>query len=51
MKQRDEDLAREIELLKHRLEEVELLAKGRGFPSIFHFKHTHTPVDVKAKPT
>ncbi|KAF8411108.1 hypothetical protein HHK36_003647 [Tetracentron sinense] len=48
MKQRDEDLAREAELLKHKLEELEHLAKGRGLTGIFNFKHAHATEDGKS---
>lgn len=51
MKQRDDDLAREIELLKQKLEEIEHLAKGRGLSGILHFRHAHTTEDGKPKPT
>ncbi|KAH7533157.1 hypothetical protein FEM48_Zijuj04G0100500 [Ziziphus jujuba var. spinosa] len=51
MKQRDEDLARELELLKHKLEELEQLAKGRGLAGIFHFLPNHAPEAGKAKST
>ncbi|KAL4204712.1 hypothetical protein AMTRI_Chr01g133390 [Amborella trichopoda] len=40
LKQRDEDLAKEVELLKHKIEELEHLAKGRGLAGVFNFKHT-----------
>ncbi|XP_052179206.1 uncharacterized protein LOC127792647 [Diospyros lotus] len=51
MKQRDEDLAREVELLKHKISELEQLAKGRGLGSIFNFKHTaHSTDNGQAKP-
>ncbi|KAK0589804.1 hypothetical protein LWI29_018683 [Acer saccharum] len=49
MKQRDDDIAREVELLKHKLEELEQLAKGRGLSGLFHFKHPHHAEDEKAK--
>lgn len=49
MRQRDEDLKREVELLKHKLEELEQLAKGRGLSSIFNYKHTPTENDKLAK--
>lgn len=51
MKQRDEDLARELEHLKHKLEELEQLAKGRGFAGIFHFRQNQAPEAGQAKPT
>lgn len=50
MKQKDEGLAREIELFKHRLEVLEQLAKGR-LPRYFHFMQTYSPVAVKVEPT
>ncbi|KAL5571058.1 hypothetical protein UlMin_020655 [Ulmus minor] len=51
MKQRDEDLAREIELLKQRLEEIEQQMKGRGLSGIFNFgnAHAHANEDGKGK--
>ncbi|KAF8409172.1 hypothetical protein HHK36_005246 [Tetracentron sinense] len=48
MKQRDDDLAREVELLKHKLEELEHLAKGRGLSGIFNFRHAHATEDGKS---
>ncbi|PON41496.1 Optic atrophy 3-like [Parasponia andersonii] len=51
MKQRDDDLVREIELLRKKVEEIEQLAKGRGLSGILNFRHTHTTEDGKAKPT
>ncbi|XP_059435216.1 OPA3-like protein [Corylus avellana] len=51
MKQRDDDLAKEIELLRHKIEEVEQLAKGRGLAGIFNFKHAHVIEDGKPKCT
>ncbi|KAJ9686216.1 hypothetical protein PVL29_015222 [Vitis rotundifolia] len=50
LKQRDEDLAREVEQLKHKLEELEQLAKGRGLSGLFNFKHAHATEDGKALP-
>ncbi|XAR72578.1 hypothetical protein NMG60_11019265 [Bertholletia excelsa] len=47
MKQRDEDLAREIELLKHKIGELEQHAKGRGLSGMFNFKHAHGTEMVK----
>ena len=41
MKQKDEELTREIELFKWRLEELEQLAKGRGLVGFFSLKHGH----------
>lgn len=49
MKQRDEDLAREVELLKQKLQEIEQLAKGRGLGGIFQFKHSAAEEEKAAK--
>ncbi|KAK9936456.1 hypothetical protein M0R45_013298 [Rubus argutus] len=38
MKKRDEDLSREVELLRSKYEELERLAKGQGLGGIFNFK-------------
>ncbi|KAJ0111023.1 hypothetical protein Patl1_02368 [Pistacia atlantica] len=51
MKQRDEDLAREIELLKQKLAELEELSKGRGLSGLFHIRHPHHTDNEKAKST
>lgn len=40
MRQKDEELARELEQLKHRMSELEHLAKDRGLGSIFSFRHS-----------
>ncbi|XP_042519060.1 optic atrophy 3 protein homolog [Macadamia integrifolia] len=48
MRQKDEELAREVELLKHRLEELEHLARGRGLSGLFNFKHPQATEDVKS---
>ncbi|XP_010260369.1 PREDICTED: OPA3-like protein [Nelumbo nucifera] len=48
MKQRDEELAKEIEHLKHTLEEIEQLAKGRGLSGILNFRHFHAAEDGKS---
>ncbi|KAH6780642.1 Optic atrophy 3 protein [Perilla frutescens var. hirtella] len=48
MRQRDEELAREVEQLKHRMSEIEQLAKERGLSSVFHFRHLKV-VDNKTK--
>ncbi|KAK1322605.1 hypothetical protein QJS10_CPA03g00095 [Acorus calamus] len=47
MKQRDEDIAKEVELLKHRLNEIERLARGKGLTGLFNFKHGHVPEESK----
>ncbi|PKI42738.1 hypothetical protein CRG98_036866 [Punica granatum] len=51
MKQRDEELSREVELLKHKLEEVEELAKSRGLGGILNFRHAHATANDRAKPS
>ncbi|KAF3958815.1 hypothetical protein CMV_016307, partial [Castanea mollissima] len=38
MKQRDDDLTKEVELLRHKIEELEKLAKTRGLAGIFNFR-------------
>lgn len=38
MKKRDEDLSREVEVLRSKYEELERLAKGQGLSGIFNFK-------------
>lgn len=40
MRQKDEELARELEQLKHRMSQLEQLAKDRGLSSIFGFRHS-----------
>lgn len=49
MKQRDEDLAREIEGLKNKISEIEQLARGKGLGSIFNLRHTHEIKDKQEK--
>lgn len=51
MKQRDEDLAREIELLKQKLEELEHLARARGLTGLFEFRHAHATDNSKIVPS
>ncbi|CAL5394594.1 unnamed protein product [Camellia sinensis] len=50
MKQRDEDLAREVEILKQKIAEVEQLAKGQGLGGMFNFRHAHSARDGHSKP-
>lgn len=40
MRQKDEELARELEQLKHRMSQLEQLAKDRSLSSIFGFRHS-----------
>lgn len=51
MKQKNEDLAREVELLKQKLEELEQLAKGQGLGRIFNFKLARVAEVGEAKQT
>ncbi|KAJ6975720.1 hypothetical protein D5086_024943 [Populus alba] len=51
MMQRDEELAKEIQVLKQKLDEVEQLARGRGLGGFSHFKHGHATEDGNGKPT
>lgn len=46
MRQRDEALAREIELLHNKLQELEQIAKNRGLGGIFKF-NVADPKDLK----
>ncbi|XP_061345307.1 uncharacterized protein LOC133291126 [Gastrolobium bilobum] len=50
IKTRNEELARELELLSQKLEELEQLARGRGLAGILNFKQTHASEDRKSKP-
>ncbi|KAL2466599.1 Optic atrophy 3 protein (OPA3) [Abeliophyllum distichum] len=45
MKQRDEDLAREVELLKHRIASLEQVAKDQGIGGFLNFKRGNTTED------
>ncbi|KAK7306609.1 hypothetical protein VNO77_44559 [Canavalia gladiata] len=42
IKQSNENLAEEVELLKHRLQELEQLARQRGLTGILNFRHGNT---------
>ncbi|CAI9087362.1 OLC1v1021419C2 [Oldenlandia corymbosa var. corymbosa] len=42
MRQRDEDLAREVELLKKKLQELEQLAQKRGLAGVLGFRNART---------
>ncbi|XP_062095797.1 OPA3-like protein [Humulus lupulus] len=50
MKQRDDDLLREVESLRRKLEELEQLSKGRGLGGVFHFKHATAEAGNSTKP-
>lgn len=45
----DADMAREIEILKQKIENLEQLSKGQGLRGLFHFKHPHITEAEKAK--
>ncbi|KAL6991125.1 hypothetical protein U1Q18_009244 [Sarracenia purpurea var. burkii] len=47
LRQRDEEVAREVEHLKLKLEELEQLARGRGLAGVLNFRQTHSE-DVKS---
>ncbi|KAF2295040.1 hypothetical protein GH714_031196 [Hevea brasiliensis] len=47
MKQKDEEIAREVEVLKQKLEELEQLVKERGLAGFFNFRHGHVLKDEK----
>ncbi|GAV75963.1 OPA3 domain-containing protein [Cephalotus follicularis] len=51
MKQRDEELAREVEILKYKLEELEQLARGQGLAGIINFRHATSGQGGKARPS
>lgn len=48
MRQRDEELALEVELLKQKLAEIEQMAKGRGLAGVFTLRQAQAG---EAKPT
>ncbi|KAK4399169.1 UNVERIFIED_CONTAM: OPA3-like protein [Sesamum calycinum] len=48
LRQQDEELAKEVELLKQKLAEIEQIARGRGLAGVFNFRHAHIE---EAKPT
>lgn len=48
MKQKEEDLMREVEELKQKLSEIERLARGRGLSGILSFRHDHAPEGSKS---
>ncbi|KAA8519730.1 hypothetical protein F0562_013986 [Nyssa sinensis] len=51
MRQRDEELARELEFLKDKLQEIEHLARGRGLAGVFNLKQAHAEDGKLVKPT
>ncbi|CAL1410288.1 unnamed protein product [Linum trigynum] len=50
MRQRDEDLAKEVESLKRKMDEIEQLARSRGLSGIFHLKHSSNEQEKTTKP-
>ncbi|KAA8526326.1 hypothetical protein F0562_008471 [Nyssa sinensis] len=50
MKQQDEDLAREVGFLQHKIAELEHLAKGRGLGGLLNLRLGHGTEDGQAKP-
>ncbi|XP_057764420.1 OPA3-like protein [Salvia miltiorrhiza] len=48
MRQRDEELAQEVELLKQKLAEIEQMAKVRGLAGVFNFRQAQAE---EAKPS
>ncbi|EYU28025.1 hypothetical protein ABFS82_13G102100 [Erythranthe guttata] len=40
MRERDDELAKEVELLKQKMAEIEQMAKGRGLAGVFNFRNT-----------
>lgn len=49
MKQKNENLAEELELLKHRIQELEQMARGRGLTGILNFRPGNTENVGKAE--
>ncbi|KAG6392008.1 hypothetical protein SASPL_146210 [Salvia splendens] len=48
MRQRDEELAQEVELLKQKLAEIEKMANARGLAGVFNFRQAQAE---EARPT
>lgn len=48
IKTKNEELAREIELLAQKLEELEQLSRGRGLLGTLNFRHTRVSEDRKS---
>ncbi|KAI3719750.1 hypothetical protein L6452_20654 [Arctium lappa] len=49
LRQRDDDLAREIEMLKYKINEIERVAKGQGLGTLFNFRKPHSVEDEQSK--
>ncbi|RZR83095.1 hypothetical protein BHM03_00009650 [Ensete ventricosum] len=48
MKQKEEELVREVEQLKQKLSEIERLAKGRGLSGFLNFRHGQALEGIKS---
>ncbi|TKY71771.1 OPA3 protein [Spatholobus suberectus] len=44
VKQKNENLAEEVELLKHRIQELEQMARERGLTGILNFRHGNSEI-------
>lgn len=51
VRQKNENLAEELELLKHRIQELEQMARGRGLTGILNFRQGNTEIVGKAEKT
>ncbi|KAH7568857.1 hypothetical protein JRO89_XS06G0061900 [Xanthoceras sorbifolium] len=51
LREKDDGLAKEVELLRQKLEELEQLAKARGLSGIFNFRNANAEDGKLAKPT
>lgn len=51
VRQKNDGLAEEVELLKRRLQELEQLARGRGLTGILNFKHIISKENEKTEKT
>nr|GMD91920.1 OPA3-like protein [Ipomoea batatas] len=47
---REDELAREIEALKHQIQELEQLARGRGLAGVFKYRHPQTEQEKSPTP-
>nr|GMD93118.1 OPA3-like protein [Ipomoea batatas] len=47
---REDELAREIEALKHQIQELEQLARGRGLAGVFKYRHHQTEQEKSPTP-
>ncbi|XP_019440222.1 PREDICTED: putative OPA3-like protein CG13603 [Lupinus angustifolius] len=49
VKQVSEDLAKEVEILKEKIQEVEQLARGRGLSGVLNFRQSNTEIGKAGK--